>query len=266
MKPFDGSGLMPPTLDVRLQIGSETTPVLGRGAIGLCGLMPEQDLRVGDVVPVERDGVNDFDTLSHAVVTGVDDIRFPNRIVELLNSSQIREVDRIASVVLRADIFGTDANGVLVYVQKTHSHAATHFADTPNLESLALEALGQAELSGQYCQINVDLGRVVGETELVTTSETDEIFYAKRPARDTYMRFVKGRSRVPTRHITLHTNKVARDPLLYELFSTWMGKVTPAFPGTPYEGPESKRFWSNHALVAGRQMLIDNTVTSTCPW
>lgn len=52
----------------------------------------------------------------------------------------------------------------------------------------------------------------------------------------------------------------------YYLYTAFIGKSTPSFPGGDSNPEQSKVFWSNHALVWGTQEIIPNTETSVCPW
>jgi hypothetical protein len=52
----------------------------------------------------------------------------------------------------------------------------------------------------------------------------------------------------------------------YELFSAWIGRAVPQFPGDKYETPDSKTFWRNHALVWGSQSVQPNTELNEWTW
>jgi hypothetical protein len=100
--------------------------------------------------------------------------------------------------------------------------------------------------------------------DLVETDSKDEIVYAIRQNRDIYTRFVKNREPVPTSYLTVILRKDNENN--YILWSTWIGRLVPMSPGNPDSTPESKLFWDKHALVFGRQPIIENTLTDKYPW
>jgi hypothetical protein len=147
------------------------------------------------------------------------------------------------------------------------SHAATHFEDTPNLRALVEEAIPRIDLSGESMGVDVDMGRDVGVSYMVSTDATDEIVYARRPHRDTTMRFTMSRPPEPSSRVSLVLiRRGEADDAAYDIRSAWVGPITPAYPGTPYETPDSKRFWETHALVWGTQEIEPDSVTTVRPW
>jgi hypothetical protein len=159
---------------------------------------------------------------------------------------------------------GKTKNGLEVLVDLERGHAATHLRDTPGLLEMVKEAIPNIEPDDSYRRIEIDLGREVGYSDLVETEDGDEIVYAKRPHRDAYTRFVKNKGPVPSSWITLELQR--KDEQHYELFTAYIGRIVPSFPGTSFETFKSKPFWSRHALVWGRQEVVLGTETTECPW
>ncbi len=93
---------------------------------------------------------------------------------------------------------GRSADGKLVTLDYANTNVEYHIIETPDLLSLVQEVLPTLIL-GDQAQIVVerDLGRVVGTTNLVETTDKDEIVYAKRVGRSKYSRFVKNRREIP---------------------------------------------------------------------
>jgi hypothetical protein len=158
---------------------------------------------------------------------------------------------------------GTTKNGCRVYIPAT-SHASTHLADAPGLEQLVCELLPQLHVEGKNLFTDHDMGRVVGLTDLVATTEKDEIVYAKRPYRNDYARFVLHREPQPTTYITVALNK--RKPAEYDLVSAWIGSIAPPFPGDIRATTDSEPFWKTHALVWGQQKIQEDSVVTIWPW
>jgi hypothetical protein len=105
---------------------------------------------------------------------------------------------------------------------------------------------------------------MVGTTDLVETTDQDEIVYAMRPRRQVYSRFAKNKTPVPSSWITIVLYKAANDE--YSLHTVFVGRNTPSFPGGDYLPEQSRKFWSTHALVWGSQDIVPDTETSVCPW
>jgi hypothetical protein len=110
-----------------------------------------------------------------------------------------------------------------------------------------------------------NMGRIVGNTDLVENSKGDLIVYAKRKNRDVYTAFNKSRLTQPCSTVSIALEK--KDDATYELVSAWIGPIdSPPFPGDPHETPESKNYWLKHSLVWGAQQVQEGTETTICPW
>jgi hypothetical protein len=162
-------------------------------------------------------------------------------------------------------IIAQSQNGIDVWFNTADSHAATHISDTPHLEKLASEVIGSTVVEGTYMQFHVDMGRVVGETDLVDNHPDDKLMYAKRLNRETYTVFNMTKSAQPSSLVTIALER--KDDGTYELMSTWIGPSdSPSFPDTDRETPDSKSFWAKHSLAWGNQAIQKDTLTSVCPW
>lgn len=156
------------------------------------------------------------------------------------------------------------ANDQKVYYDPIESHTATHFHDTPQLKALVKEVLEQTSLNQEKEVFEYDLHRIVGKMDLIETTNTDEIIYAKRVNRDSFTRFVLNKSPADTSIVTFVLYR--QDETSYVLSSAWVGKIVPSFPGSETETPESKPYWKNHALVWGTQNIQLDTETTVQPW
>ena len=159
---------------------------------------------------------------------------------------------------------GTSKNGIKVFYDPVSSHAATHIHDTPQLMGLVKEVIAAITLEKEKELVEYDLHRTIGKSDLLETTDSDQIVYAKRLNRDNYTRFVLNRQSVDTSKVTLILLK--QDDSSYILFSAWIGFLVPPFPGSGTETPESITFWSNHALAWGTQDIQPNTQTTVQPW
>jgi len=160
---------------------------------------------------------------------------------------------------------GISKNGKRVLVDLIGSHAATHIKDEPSIEALLTEVIPKQVLTGDYLQYHIDMDREIGVTNCVATDRTDDIVWAKRNGRDGYTVFTKSRQSQPSSLLTVAFEKL--DESSYKLVSTWIGEAdSPSFPDTPRATPESKPYWSSHALVWGSQAVQPGTETKICPW
>jgi hypothetical protein len=123
------------------------------------------------------------------------------------------------------------ANGKRIVFDPESSHTATHFNDTANLRASAFEVLSGMELGGELIATDIDMGKPIGNTDVVEVSETDIIIYAMRTLREDqgYVPFTKSRSTEPSTFISVYL--MQKDTDTYELLSTWIGTYeNPPFP------------------------------------
>lgn len=154
-------------------------------------------------------------------------------------------------------------NGFEVYVDMKLSHATTHFAHHPKLIDAVKKAISFVEPKEEVFRIEIDMKEEIGTTDLIQTTDKDEIVYAKRPLRAQYSRFVKNKNSRPTSWITIDLRK---DGNAYNLYTSFVGRLTPSFPGGNYLPEQSREFWSNYALVWETQEIVPGTETKKCPW
>lgn len=158
----------------------------------------------------------------------------------------------------------TTGDGKVVHVDMESSHAATHFQSSPKLLEAVKRIIPTLNVAEDVVRVDVYVEEAVGHTDLVETDEDDEIVYALRPRRAQYSRFVKHKQSVPSSWITLDLRKTGENE--YELYTAFVGRLTPSFPGGDYLPQQSREFWSHHALVWGSQDIVLGTETTECPW
>jgi hypothetical protein len=162
------------------------------------------------------------------------------------------------------ELFGMTKNGLKVYFDMVSGHASTHFAHHPKLRAAVERALPTIEATEDVMRVEVDAGEEVGTTDLVETTDEDEVIYALRPLRSQYSRFVKNKAPAPTSWITIDLRKSGEDE--YNLYTAYVGRVVPSFPGGEIMPEQSREFWAKHALVLGTQELVPGSETTECPW
>jgi hypothetical protein len=161
-------------------------------------------------------------------------------------------------------LFALSKNGMEIFWDLETSHASTHFQDTPALKEVVRKAIPNFVVEGEGIQVEVDIGKVVGESSLIETTDHDDIVYALRPLRTLYSKFVKNRKPVATSWVTISIKHGEKGQ--YYLYTAYVGRLTPSFLGGDYLPEQSKGFWSHHALVWGTQEVIPESVTKECPW
>jgi hypothetical protein len=158
-------------------------------------------------------------------------------------------------------------NGKYVYYDSVNSHAAAHFADTPQLKGLAVEVLENRDIHNDSLEFDLDMGRTVGTCDVVETDETDDLVYAlrKNHLEQGFVPFTKSRAAQPDSHISI--SLIANKDGTYQLSSAWIGAWDdPPFPQQPNATAESKQYWSKHAFVWGGQAIEPGSAINNCPW
>lgn len=115
----------------------------------------------------------------------------------------------------------------------------------------------------RYAQ-QVDLGRRVGHDNIVETRSGDNIFYAQELNRLGMTRFVMDRKPEPTQLLTVVL--LWNESGFYEIVTAFEGQLAPKEPWDEYAEPNSREFWDSHAIVWGRQKIVDFSITKNCPW
>ncbi len=159
------------------------------------------------------------------------------------------------------------ANSKSVMYNPVNSHTARHFKDAPRLKGLIEELLSQMVLKGDLIAKDVDMGRMIGNSDVVEIDESDEIIYAMRKSREDqgYVPFTKSRNPQPSQFISIYL--VRKDSNTYELSSAWIGEYeSPAFPQMNNASADSIPYWEKHAFAWGSQEIIPGTEITNCPW
>lgn len=161
-------------------------------------------------------------------------------------------------------LFAISQNGIHITYDPLHSHAATHFADSPQIRQWVKSILQKTVIVGDVMEFETDTKQELGSCDLVKTDDSDDIVFAIRKNRDRPMRFTKTRQPGTSSKVAIVLKRISDTE--FDLFSAWLGPLTPSTPGSPYATKESKPFWANHALVWGRQEIIPGSETTINPW
>lgn len=134
----------------------------------------------------------------------------------------------------------------------------------PGLLALLPEILGRVDAGHvrPTGEVEVHMGRVVGDTICVETTAEDEIVFALRPGRAGVSRFVRGRQAVPTSHVTLVLGRSGRG---FFVITGYFGRLASREPWDVRAGPAASAFWRTHALVWDSASVVSGTETTDCP-
>jgi hypothetical protein len=161
-------------------------------------------------------------------------------------------------------VIGVSVNDHQVYSNIINSVAGRCFSRQPHLVSLVKSIIESLELTDTTMRVTYNMGRTIGNTNIVITSDKDIVFYAARLKQSDMLRFVKNRSMEPSSELSIVLHK--DDEGNYELSDIWIGPACPSFPGTADETEDSKVYWQTHALTADSESISSQTVTSVCPY
>jgi hypothetical protein len=161
-------------------------------------------------------------------------------------------------------VVGRSQNGSDVYTNIITSAAGRYFNRSPYLIRIVKDIVESLNLSEPTIMITRDMGRNIGNTNIVATGEKDTIYYARPPKRSNSLRFVKNRSLAPSSELAVILRRDADGN--YEVANVWIGPPCPPFPDADDANQESEAYWRTHALVAGSETIDLQTVTGVCPY
>lgn len=136
------------------------------------------------------------------------------------------------------------------------NHMAQHKSVLPLLEEIIPNmTMGDQKL----IKTSVDMGRVVGVTDCVETTQYDEIRFATRKGRPGKTRFAVGRKRPECSHVTVIIKRIGDS---FKLLTGFIGMAAEKEPFDPSirtneDYMKAKHFWDRHALVWGSQEVED---------
>src|SRR3989344_4792470 len=151
-----------------------------------------------------------------------------------------------------------------IYVDLITSSAGKYLSRQPYVLNLIREVLKPLKLTDAQITIERDMGRVIGNTDIVETTDKDIIFYAQPYKKSVFSRYAKNRYPLPSDKLTLILEKDSDGN--YELADTWIGPFSPPFPGDEHETVKSRSYWETHALVQDAQVVQSKTITKICPY
>lgn len=154
--------------------------------------------------------------------------------------------------------------GYEIYINLIASPAGRYLSRRPYLINLIKEVLLPLELTEARIIIERDMGRNIGTTDIVATSDKDIIYYAQPMKTATFSRFAKNRYPQPSQIFTIIVER--DDNGDYEIQDAWIGPSSPAFPGDAHESTDSKLYWQTHALVQDAQAIQSRSITKDCPY
>lgn len=151
-----------------------------------------------------------------------------------------------------------------IYVNLISSSAGQYLSRRPYLIALLKRLPSLKQLDGARVVIEEDIGRNIGTTDIISTKDSDIIYYAQALKSDVFSRFARNRYPQSSSIITLIV--VQDDEGNYEVSDIWIGANHPAFPGDEDETVESRAYWQTHALVHDALAIQSKSITKICPY
>lgn len=113
----------------------------------------------------------------------------------------------------------------------------------------------------------------IGETLCVETSNSDEVYFARRLCRNEWYRFVKNRKPEPSNLLTIILCKL-RDKKEYILIHRYIGdkgETNPSLDSKFFHNDmdifiKAVDYWNSHAFIEGSKQIDPKTITTICPW
>ena len=161
-------------------------------------------------------------------------------------------------------VIAQSASGNEVYVDLITSSAGQYLSRQPYVINLLKEVLESMKLTAGHISIERDMGRVIGNTDIIETTDTDVIFYAQPNKKSVFSCYAKNRYPSPSRKLTIIMKKDEEGN--YEIHDTWIGPHSPPFPGDENATAKSKTYWASHALAQDAQAVQSKTITKICPY
>lgn len=134
-------------------------------------------------------------------------------------------------------------------VQANIAHMQQHLDVIPFLD----EVVSKIDTKNQeFIKVSIEMGRIIGKTNLVKTTPDDEIVYAIRTGRRILTRFVKNRQGDDCSTVCIILKKL--DGIRYKLLTAYIGRLGEKEAGdhsiqTEEEYATCKGFWDHHALT-----------------
>lgn len=154
--------------------------------------------------------------------------------------------------------------GYEVYIDLITSSAGHYVSRQPHVINLIKEVVTPMNLTNSSLTIMHDMGRVIGNSNIVETTEKDTIYYALPFKKKVFGRYAKNRNPSPSSHLTILLSKDAEGN--YEVHDTWVGPYTPPFPGDERMTAKSKPYWETHALAQDEHTIQSKSITKVCPY
>jgi hypothetical protein len=148
-----------------------------------------------------------------------------------------------------------------VYIDMIKSAAGKYVSGMPYVMTLIEEVVAEATINGKSVSISHDMGRVIGSSDVVKTTDTDIIYYACPAKSEEYRRFARNKHPEPSRHLSIVINEDASGD--YEVTDVWIGRM---LPNNQYDasGKESV-FWQTHAYAHDTIKVQSKTITTKRP-
>ena len=160
--------------------------------------------------------------------------------------------------------FSTGCGGIIMVPFSAQEHLRAH----PEVSELLAEAIGRLSLpsGGQFLAIEVEMGRVIGRSNCVSTepiNSNELVTFASRTGRERASRVIVGVEGPETTRVSVLAFASKEDERKYVLITSFVGELAPKEPwdrsliSGSAEHQESLDFWCRHALIHQPEIMDD---------
>ena len=169
----------------------------------------------------------------------------------------IKDIDGETSAFALRKIYVNPANIVFyARVNRHHIHA--------NLDELLPTIIQRISNNKEsFIELEHDFKCVIGKTECVETTSSDEIIYAIRKGHLGHTRFVLNKGSKETSFVFAAFKKTI---LGYAVVTIFMGRKAEREPYDRLANNASLRFWRNQALIFNPNLIINGSECESNPW
>ncbi len=151
-----------------------------------------------------------------------------------------------------------------LYINLINSPAGQYINRRPYLINILKELIQSDKLEHQVGSQEIDTGKIIGNTDIIDTTDKDVIYYAKPYKKDYFSKFAKNRYPLPSSKLSIILKK--NNETDYILQDIWIGPLYPLFPNNKEASLESKSYWNSHALAQDSKNIQSSTITKICPY
>ena len=156
------------------------------------------------------------------------------------------------------------SNDAKLYVDMISSPAGHYLNRRPYIINILKELIKTGKIVPRAGSQEIDTDRIIGNTDIIDTTDKDIIYYAKPYKKNYFIKFAKNRYPLPSTKLSIILKKDCDNN--YLLQDVWIGSLYPKFPDDQAASSESILYWNSHALAQDSKNIQSSTITKICPY